>query len=65
MNALMFPKAINIILDHTDPQNVIFVEIETNEGKSVNIGTRTDISPNLTALTITEEDIRGIKDGQE
>ena len=31
---------INIILDEKDPQNPIFVEIEDNNGKSINIGKR-------------------------
>lgn len=32
--------AINIILDEADSQNPVFVEIETDYGKSINIGTR-------------------------
>ena len=30
--------AINIIMDDTDPQNPIFVEIENDKGQSISIG---------------------------
>ena len=31
-------EAINIVVDHTDPTRPIFVEAETDDGESVNIG---------------------------
>jgi len=33
-------KAINIIIDESDPQFPIFVEIERDDGSSINIGER-------------------------
>lgn len=52
-------KAINIILDTTDSQNPIFVEIEDDEGKSINCGewikrTKDGI---IQAMRITHEDL--------
>lgn len=48
--------AINIVLDETDPQSPIFVEIETDGGKSICIGERTE-RDGLTYLRITAADI--------
>ena len=50
-------KSINIILDESDPQNPIFVEIETDTGKSINIGTRSTLDDGLTRLRITASEI--------
>ena len=33
-------KAINIIIDESDPQSPLFVEIEQDDGSSINIGER-------------------------
>lgn len=43
-------KAINIILDNTDSQNPIFIEIEDDEGKSITIGDWEPLSS--TAITM-------------
>ena len=56
-------KAINIILDTTDPQNPIFIEIEDDDGKSIKIGTsatydtKFDSSTKETSIRITIDDI--------
>ena len=49
-------KAINIILDESQPQSPLFVEIETDEGTSIRIGERIEYD-GLTRLRITQEDI--------
>ena len=46
---------IHIILDEEDPQNPIFVKIETPDGYSIDIGTRHVDSDGLTHLVIDEE----------
>ena len=48
--------SINIILDETDVQNPIFVEIENEYGESINIGKR-ESDGNLTKLRISVGDI--------
>lgn len=50
--------AIHIVLDQTDPQNPVFVEIETDCGRSISIGTRArDSAHGYTRLAITAKDI--------
>jgi hypothetical protein len=49
--------AINIVLDDSDGQNPIFVEIETDKGESINIGTHIRRSDGLASIRITTEDI--------
>ena len=49
--------AINIILDESDSQNPIFVEIETDDGSSINIGTRLTLDDGLTRLRITAPEL--------
>ena len=49
-------KAINIILDETDPTKPIFVEIESDIGVSIGIGSRT-YKDGLAYLRITTADI--------
>ena len=49
-------EAINIVLDDNEPPNVFFVEIELDDGRSVNIGERME-SDGLTRLRITAGDI--------
>ncbi len=50
-------KAINIILDENDPQSVIFIEIETDDGRSIDLGERIKYENGLTRLRITADDI--------
>ena len=50
--------AINIIIDDSDPQSPIFVEIEDDEGKSIQIGERSINSEGLTTIKISVFDIR-------
>jgi len=52
--------AINIIIDDSDPQSPLFVEIETDDGKSIGIGTRSTLENGLTRLRITIPDIAGL-----
>ncbi len=47
-------KAINIILDCRDAQNPIFVEIETDEGKSVDVGNSIQVG-HMRKIRITPE----------
>ncbi len=49
--------AINIILDDADPINPVFVEIETDEGRSIRVGTRIVRDDGLTRLRITAPEI--------
>lgn len=49
--------AINIILDESDSQNPIFVEIETDKGRSISIGKRITLDGGLTRLRITVPEI--------
>lgn len=49
--------AINIIIDASDSQNPIFVEIETDDGRSINIGTRIVLDDGLTRIRITVPEI--------
>lgn len=49
-------KAINIILDESDSQNPIFVEIENDMGLSIEIGERKQFD-GFTAIRITTADI--------
>ena len=49
--------AINIIIDESDPQNPIFVEIENDQGQSITIGTREFTDCGLTKLRVTILDI--------
>lgn len=49
--------SINIILDESDPQSPLFVEIETDDGSSINIGIRETLDDGLTRLRITATDI--------
>jgi hypothetical protein len=51
-------KAINIVLDETESQSPIFVDIETDEGKSINIGERSSLPSGFTNIRITIEDIK-------
>ena len=48
--------AINIIIDESDSQSPIFVEIETDSGESINIGERS-IADGLTKVRISISDI--------
>ncbi len=51
----MNPKAINIIFDGPPgPESGRFVEVETDDGKSISIGEWTKRPGNLWALRITE-----------
>ena len=52
-------RAINIILNETDRHNPIFVEIETEHGKSIRVGDRSNGDDGLTKIRITMEDLRG------
>ena len=54
-------KAINIILDERNTPDVFFVEIELDNGHSVNIGERIPYG-GLTRLRITAEDIGNAHD---
>ena len=49
-------KAINIILDETEPQSPLFVEIETDDGKGIGIGERI-AHDGLIRLRITADDL--------
>lgn len=49
--------AINIILDENDCMSPIFVEIETDAGKSICIGERIERPDGLTSLRITAKDL--------
>lgn len=48
--------AINIILDEGSPPDVFFIEIELDNGRSINIGKRSKYG-NFTKLRITTGDI--------
>jgi len=49
--------AINIMLDESDPQSPVFVEIEDDKGRSISVGTRMDTDDGLTRLRITVPEI--------
>ena len=49
-------KAINLILNESHPPNVYFLEIEDDNGRSVNIGERIQ-KGNFIRLRITTADI--------
>ena len=49
--------AINIIIDNTDTQGPIFVEIENDEGQSINIGEELITEEGYRKLRITTADI--------
>ena len=49
-------EGINIVLDENEPPNVLFVEIELDDGRSINIGERIDCD-GLIRLPITAGDI--------
>ena len=49
-------SAINIVLDENEPPDVLFVEIELDDGRSINIGERIECD-GLIRLRITAEDI--------
>ncbi len=49
--------AINIILDDSDAPRPVFVEIETDRGESINIGTWVDRDDGLKSLRIKVADI--------
>ena len=49
--------AINIILDWTDAQNPIFVEIEIDSGKSIRIGKHIKRKDGLHSIRIKREDL--------
>ena len=53
--------SINIVLDVTDPQNPIFVEIENDSGESISVGSRSIGDDGLTYIRITHEDIKGAR----
>ena len=50
-------NSINIIIDEGRPPSVDFVEIETDDGRSINIGERIS-DGNYTKIRITIEDIK-------
>ena len=52
-------QAINIILDKKNPADVIFVEIETDDGKSIKVGRRLEYL-DLVKIRITPEDIQDV-----
>lgn len=52
----MKPEEINVVLDEVDPQNPIFVEIETLQGKSISIGEREKVET-YTNLRISWKDL--------
>jgi len=54
-------KAINIILDETEPQSPMFVEIENDSGSSIRIGERIPYD-GLVRLRITLDDIYSMDD---
>ena len=49
--------AINIVLDDSDAPRPIFIEIETDKGESITIGTHIRRNDGLTSIRITVEDI--------
>lgn len=49
--------AINLIIDDTYPDSQIFIEIETDEGKSMRIGEDTRTSEGYRKIRITTGDI--------
>ena len=49
--------AINIVIDDSDMPHHIFVEIETDNGESINIGTWLDCDDGLKKIRITAADI--------
>jgi hypothetical protein len=49
--------AINIIIDDTDAQNQIFVEIENDNGESIRIGSDSKTECGLTKIRISVSDI--------
>lgn len=53
-------EAINIILDE-DGMREIFIEIETDNGRSIDIGKRSPYGNGLTKIRITAEDIKEIE----
>ena len=51
--------AINIIIDDSDPQNPVFVEIEKDNGESISIGEDSRTDENYRKLRITVGDVIG------
>lgn len=49
--------AINIIIDDSDPNNTVFVEIENDQGESICIGERLVDDSGLTKIRISIGDI--------
>lgn len=49
--------AINIIVDSSDPENAIFVEIENDNGESIDIGEELTTSEGFRKIRITGEDV--------
>ncbi len=49
--------AINIVIDDSDAPRPVFVEIETDKGESINIGTWIGRNDGLKILRITVADI--------
>lgn len=52
-------QAINIILDDKNPPDVLFVEIETDDGASIKIGEMLDYG-DFRKIRITPEDIENV-----
>ena len=52
-------QAINIILDDKNPPDVLFVEIETDDGRSIKIGETLDYC-DFKKIRITPEDIQDV-----
>lgn len=49
--------AINIIIDESDPQNPVFIEIENDKGESINIGMELVTSEGFRKLRVNTYDI--------
>ena len=51
--------AINIIIDDSDPNNPVFVEIENDNGESINVGENSTTEEGYRKLRINTADIIG------
>jgi len=54
--------AMNIVIDNSDPQSPIFIEIENDEGLSINIGNQSTRKDGLRNIRITSSDLIFNKD---
>ena len=57
MDRAIEDMAINIIVDMSDPNNAVFVEIENDAGQSIRIGSPEDDEFGLTKIRVSVSDI--------